>query len=396
VSDVIVTESQGDSDLEQFAAVGAESFGESREHSLRWLVTARDKTTVRLARVKGVVVGGYVLMPAGQFFGGRSVPAQCVAAVSVHPEARRRGVAGTLMSDLVALAHEQGAALAPLHAATTRLYRRSGWEVCDRSYAHVVQTRALTGFSGDGRLVRDPDAAEVEGLRRSFLSRWDGPLDRPDWWLSLEWDIGDPDDQKLKYGWQEDGALTGFVRYAQTRPGGPWMKVSVHEFIASTTNALRGLLGVLGSHDAQAPEVVFKQSSLPPIPELLYMIPDADKVIDTRAFMCWMQRIVNLREAVQARGWSAHANTAIEVQVSDPVREGQERYVLEVSGGHGDLARGGSGGVQCGIGAFSAWYSGTLRARDAERLELFRGRADDLAVMDTLIGDRDTWMPDYF
>ena len=48
MSDVVVTESQGDSDLEQFAAVGAESFGESREHSLRWLVTAREKTTVRL------------------------------------------------------------------------------------------------------------------------------------------------------------------------------------------------------------------------------------------------------------------------------------------------------------------------------------------------------------
>jgi predicted acetyltransferase len=396
MSSVAVTDPRDDADIEQFAAVDAESFGESREQALRWLVAARGRAALRLARADGAVVGGYALLPAGQYFGGRSVPAQCVAAVAVHPAARRRGVAGALMRDLVAVAREHGAALAPLHAATTRLYRRWGWEVGGSGVIQTVQTRALTSLSGAGSLVRKPDLASVERLRRSVLPRWDGPLDRPDWWLALEWELGEPADQKLSYGWLEDGVLTGFVRYVQSREGGPWMTVDVRELITSTGNALNGLLGLLGSHDAQAPEVMFRHSSLRPQSDLLYLIPDADKVMSLRGSLCWMQRIVDLPEAVRARGWSAHATAAIELAVSDPVRDGAERLVLHVAGGRGEIAPGGAGHIQCGIGALSAWYAGTLRALDAWRLGLFHGGADHLAAMDALIGDRDPWMPDYF
>jgi len=42
--------------------------------------------------MEGEIVGGYVLLPVGQFFGGRSVPAQGVTAVVVHPP----GVAAAL------------------------------------------------------------------------------------------------------------------------------------------------------------------------------------------------------------------------------------------------------------------------------------------------------------
>ena len=123
MSRVVIGDPRGDGDLEQFAAVDAESFAQSREHSLQWLLGAKGKAIVRLARSGDDVVGGYMLVPAGQFFGGRSVPVACVEAVSVHPTMRQRGIAGELMRDLVAVAHEQGAALAPLHAATMRLYR---------------------------------------------------------------------------------------------------------------------------------------------------------------------------------------------------------------------------------------------------------------------------------
>ena len=92
MTDVVVGDPRGDSDLEQFASVDAEAFGMSREHSLTWLAAGRERLTVRVARDGDAVVGGYALMATGQFFGGRSVPARCVAAVAVHPMARRRGV----------------------------------------------------------------------------------------------------------------------------------------------------------------------------------------------------------------------------------------------------------------------------------------------------------------
>jgi len=244
--------------------------------------------------------------------------------------------------------------------------------------------------------VHSPDPASVEQLRRGYLSRYDGPLDRPDWWLPFEWDVGEGGEHKYSYGWSEADVLTGFLRYQQSRPSGPWMHIDVRELIASTGNAMRGLLSLLAGHEAQSPQVVFRHSSLPPRSDLLYLIPDADRAISIQGRLCWMQRIVDLREAVLARGWATHANTEVELEVVDPVRESRERVVLQLSEGHGYVSPGGNGNVHCDVGALSAWYSGTLRASDAERLGLFRGRADDIAVMDTLIGDRQPWMPDFF
>jgi predicted acetyltransferase len=395
VTDIVVADPRGDSDLERFAEVDSESFTTTREYMLKWLTAGRGQMIVRLARDGDDVLGGYGLLPCGQWFGGNAVPARAVVAVSVRPSSRRRGVAGALMRDLVDVARSGGAALAPLYAATTRFYRRWGWGVGDRSYVQEVKTPALAHFSGNGRALRDPSHAQVEALRRGYLRHWDGPLDRPDWWLDLEWDAGEPSEHRFLYGWMEGDALTGVTRYQQTRRG-PWMDVGVHELIATTKDALHGLLGFLGGHEAQCEEIKFKHSTLQLGSELAHLIPDADRVIEVRGFIYWMQRIVDIEAAVRARGWARHVDGSLELEVTDPARDEPERFVLEVSGGRGAAAPGGAGRVQCGIGALGAWYSGTLRARDASRLELMRGSGDDIALLDAMIGDRNPWMPDYF
>jgi predicted acetyltransferase len=397
VADLVIGDPRDDAELEQFAAADAESFGESRDHVLKWLQVARGRTRIRIARSGDDVVGGYVLIPVGQWFGGCSVPAQAVAAVSVHPAWRRRGVATALMRDLVDVARDHGAALAPLYAATTRFYRRCGWEVGDRSYAQKVSAKALAPFSGAGQAIRNPAHADVEALRRSVLPRFDGPFDRPDWWLALEWDTAEPAERHFLYGWREDGRLTGVVRYVQQRSPDPaWMVMAVHELVASTKDALHGLLGFLGGNEAQVRDIVFKHSTLQPRPDLLYLIPDADHHISTIGFLCWMQRIVDIPNAMRARGWNPDASATVALEVTDPFSESPQRIVLEVAGGKAEVTPGGSGAVTCGVGALGAWYSGTLRAWNAAKLELMRGTAEDIALMDSLLVDNDPWMPDYF
>jgi predicted acetyltransferase len=362
---------------------------------LIWLRAARERARIRVARVDDAVVGGYGLLPTGQFFGGRSVPAQAVVAVAVSPAWRRRGVAGALMQDLVTVARDRGAALAPLHAATTRLYRRWGWELGDRSLMWTVQTRALSGFRGDGDVVAQPADAAVEAMRRPYLSRWDGPLDRPDWWLSVEWDPGNDKHQRKIYGLSEGGALTGFVRYSQTQEA-RWLRVAVEEFVATTPYSLRGLLGFLGGMEALAPQFTFYFSALPALPELLYLVPDADKVSEVQGRICWMQRIVDLAAAVEQRGWAAGVSGRVELEVSDPTAADVERVVLEFDGARAQLSSGGVGAVRCGIGFLSGWYANTLRTPDAVRLGLLSGPQDQLALLDAAVAGRDAWMPDYF
>jgi predicted acetyltransferase len=393
--DIEISDVRDDAERRRFAEVDAESFAGSAEDNVRWLMAAVPHTTLRLARVNGEVVGGYIMLPAGEFFGGRSVPAQGISAVAVHPAWRRRGIAGALMRDCVTSARDSGAALAPLFAATVRLYRRWGWEVCTQTFRQAVQTRALSGFSGSGTVRAHPDRAAMEALRRSHLSRWDGPLDRPDWWLSVEWDPGNPENHRAEYGWYEGDVLTGFVRYESERVRGGWIRVRVAEFIYATGDALRGLLGFLGGQESQSSEVVFQHSAITEISPLLLLLDEPHRNVEVSSFIPWMQRIVNVEHAMSARGWPARAAGRVELEVTDPVL-GVERVVLEVEDGTGRVTPGGSGQVRCGIGALSAWYSSALRAQDAVTLGLIDGDTAALTVMDGLIAGGLPWIPDFF
>jgi predicted acetyltransferase len=394
-TDIEIRDAQGDAELQRFAEVDAESFAGRAASNMVWLKVGAPLAPLRLAHMDGEVVGGYMLLPVGQFFGGKSVPAQAVTAVAVHPAWRRRGVAGALMHDCVALAREQGAAVAPLHAATVRLYRRWGWEVCSMTLRQIVRTVALAGFTGSGRVRTRPDRGAIEALRRTYLVHWDGPLDRPDWFLSVEWDAGDPEMPRFEYGWYEGDRLTGYVRYMSERQAGGWIRLQVQEFIATTQDALRGLLGFLGGQESQSSDVVFVHSALVDASPLHWLLPEPHRAIAMEGFLCWMQRIVDIDTAMTARGWPERAAGRVELEVTDPIT-GVDRVVLEVEGGSARVTPGGGGAIRCGIGALSAWYSSALRAQDAVRLGLLEGDADAVTAMDGLIAGGLPWLPDFF
>jgi predicted acetyltransferase len=393
-SDIEISDIRDDAERQRFAEIDAQSFAGNAADNMRWLKAAEPHTTLRLARIGGEVVGGYIMLPTGEFFGGRSVPAQGISAVVVDAAWRRRGVAGALMRDCVAAARDSGAAVAPLFAATVRLYRRWGWEVCTQTFRQIVQTRSLSGFRGEGTVRANPDRASVEALRRTQLRRWDGPLDRPDWWLSVEWDPGNPNGNKGEYGWYEGDELTGYVRYESDRAPGTWIRVRVQELVYATTDALRGLLGFLGGQESQSGEVVFVHSALPELSPLNLLLAEPHRDIEVGAFIPWMQRIVHIERAMSARGWPATAAGRVELEVTDPVL-GVERVVLEVEDGTGRVTNGGDGRVRCGVGALSAWYSSALRARDAALLGLIDGDTEALIAMDGLVAGV-PWIPDFF
>jgi predicted acetyltransferase len=395
MSELMVADPRGDADFEAFARIDAQAFGAPLDRTRRWVAAGRPLLRFRVALVGDEVVGGYALMPMGQFYGGRSVPAQGVVAVVVSPLWRRRGAAGAMMRDLVAICRETNTAVAPLYAATVRLYRRWGWEVADRAVNHTVRTDALVQLRGDGIPVNAPPAAALEALRRSYLFAWDGPLDRPDSWLSIQGTPEDVAEHSFLYGWEENGRLTGFMRYRYGSLDGTEQRVIVDEIHATTLDATHGLLGLLGANESIYRDVVFHMC-LGAKSDLLYVLSDASKSVRTEGHLCWMQRVVDVRAALQARGWAAHVAHPLELEVADPALDTTERFTVDFAGGRALVDPGGSGRVRCSVGALSAWYAGTLRAQDAARLQLMSGPPDDLVAMDGLIGGRPTWMPDHF
>ena len=392
-----IRDGQGDDDQRRFAEVDAESFAGHAADNMRWLAAAEPHAALRLACLEGDVVGGYLLLPVGQFFGGKPVPAQAVTAVAVHPAWRRRGVAGAFMRDCVAVAREQrrlrsrrctrqrsgstGAGVGK--SALRRSGRRSG-----RLHS--------AGCPARGGCGANPDRGDIEAMRRAHLGQWDGPLDRPDWFLSVEWDPGGAETPRFEYGWYEGDRLTGYVRYESERQAGGWIRLRVQEFIWTTLDALRRLVRIprragvaeqrggvraLGARRRIAAAVAARRSRT-----VTSNSPD---------FLCWMQRIVDVDAAMTARGWPSRAAGRVELEVTDPVT-GVERLVLEVESGSARVRRGGSGAVRCGIGALSAWYSSALRAQDAVRLGLLEGDASAVSAMDGLIAGGLPWMPDFF
>ena len=259
----------------------AESFAGNAAANMRWLNAAVPHAPLRLAHVGGEIVGGYMLLPAGQFFGGRSVPAQGVTAVAVHPAWRRRGVAGALMRDCIApRSRARGRGRAPACGNGPPLSPLGLGGVLADAPADRPDRCTDWAFRALEASGPDPTAPLLKRCAAAHLVQWDGPLDRPDWFLSVEWDPGDGQTPRFEYGWYEGDALTGYVRYESERQPGSWIRLRVQEFIATTLDATRGLLGFLGGQESQSSDVVFVHSALVDVSPLLWLLPEPHRNLE--------------------------------------------------------------------------------------------------------------------
>jgi predicted acetyltransferase len=394
VSVLTFNDVRSDSDFERYLAVESDSFGESLEDIEASTRAVRDRVLMRAGSIGDELVAGYCLMGVGQFFGGRAVPAQAVASVFVHPAWRRKGIAGALLRDLVDVCRALPTALAPLYASTTRLYRRYGWEVGDRTLWCKVRADALGRLHGEGRARVNPNRSDVEAFRRAYLCRFDGPFDRPEWWLEAHWDNDGKKEGRREYGWFEGERITGHITFRQPHTD-PEHSLAVQDLVAETPDALRGLFGFLGSHEAQAAEITLKRASIH-MRELAFLLPDVHNLVSIEGSMCWMQRMIDIEAAMRTRGWSATADTRLDLELSDPCVDAPARLVVEFARGEASISPGGTGRVRCGIGVLSAWYSSRLSARDASRLSLLEAPDDEIELMDAVIPCRPTLEPDYF
>lgn len=385
---------RGDGDWEQFTAIEGQAFATTPQATARYVAAVRPHAIARFALDGDRVVAGALALPCRQLIGGRPVPAGAVASVCVAPEARSRGLGRSVVSSLVGAMRDDGLALAPLWPSSVTFYRRLGWELAGHVSQFTVPSRALGGRRVSGRAVPDPDLSEVYAVRGGEAARWCGPIDRPAWWWA--WRLPQhPGELSYTYGWRERGRLTGFVAFRQERPADRrWgFDVWVSDFWAATADALDGLVGLLASDGALSPKVRFDYGVLPATADLVWRVDELE--VEVSGTNAWMLRVVDPRRAIEASGWPAWVDHRLELSIAEPDGPPQP-IVVEFSGGSARVEAGGSGRVRLGVGPFSAWFAGGMRAETAARLGLAEGPADDLAIMDHLVADRRPWLPDMF
>jgi predicted acetyltransferase len=320
----------GERELSAIAAIVAQCFNTPAEDVGPWLARAGQRN-LRVRRHGGQVCACLLIIPMGQWFGGRSVPMGGIAAVGVPAEHRGAGHALAITRAAVAEMAGDGLLLSTLYPATTHLYRQAGYEVAGGRFELRLQPQ-LIGLRERELPLRPAVADDLPAIRQLAARRaalGQGALDRGEYIWSR---IREPRAKPARgYVVERDGRLEGYAYLQQVfgagRPG--HYDVVATDCAALTPQAGRRLLTLFADHGSLADSVTLHGGPADP---LLALLPDRSwtaRLVDP-----WMIRVLDVKGALEARGWPAAARGELLLDVRDELLpRNRGRFLLEVEGG---------------------------------------------------------------
>lgn len=356
----------------------------------------------RVARRGGEVVGGLALFETPQWFGGRTVPSVGVAAVGIAPQARGTGVASAFLARTLLEARDRGLALASLYASTTRLYRRAGFELAG-ACVHYAQPLRLLDRAGDRELpVRRLPGGRHEALHalhRARAAEESGVLDRNEalWRRVVREDRGNV----AAYLIGPEGAPEGHVVLRQQEGKGDHHDLVATDLVVRTGRAARRLWTLLADHATTAADVHWFG---PPSDPLVLPLEEQEwRVVKADA---WMLRVLDVPRALSARGWPAHLEGELHLEVTDDlVAANRGRWRLRVTGGAATVEPGGrgesstrlpSGELRLDVATLAPLYTGHVRAARLAADGRLEGPPAAIELAGRLFAGPAPWMPDKF
>ncbi len=393
-SDAIVVRPLDGSGPEEAQALGQVegwAFGFPPADSQSWFEIA-GLENVRVALAAGRVVGGLILIPMGQWFGGRSVPLIGIAGVAVAPEHRGRGVALALMNSALTEISKNGGVLSGLYPATRTLYRAVGYELSGTRYSISVRPGdiGLADRSLSIRPMRDDDAARVDAAYTELARASDGYLDRgPYIWRRVRAPRGGS-----AHGWVVEGQseLEAYVFVKQTpvKPGN--YELALTDVACRSAGGARRVLSFLADHRTLASSVSWYGGPADPLAAVL-----PEGAIDMKLGLHWMTRIVSVPAALAARGYSASVRETLDLEVTDALLpENAGRWQLSVEAGRGEVRRGGSGAVRLDVRGLAALYTGFTSPIALKRMGWLEGDDAALARARSVFSGPAPCMPDMY
>ncbi len=386
-----------DADLEEHARLREQGYAIDPRNRGSWIDRCRRGGLVERmlgAYDDGRLVGRLSIMPFGQFFGGRAVPAGGIGAVVVAPEYRSRGLGTALLDSAVARMRERGEVVSPLGPATMWVYRKCGWEIAGDQSVRVVPTVDLDRLPAPDLRERPAGERDHDAIRKVYnsaaLAR-PGMLARPAWmWHEHLRD----EPHRYVYVVERQRRLDGYVIYRQVKDRGPNGYSLVLEDLAATDWEVESVLWRhLGAHQAQAREVRVHGLALDAL--ALHLPEQRIRVVwDHR----WMLRIVDAPGAIAARGYPLGLSLSVPLTIDDPRANGHGGdWVLDVAEGKAALSRGSGGGPSISINGLAALYSGYASARTLLAAgQLAGATAEQIAALDAAFSGPRPGMNDDF
>lgn len=347
------------------------SFGDGDRHEVVEL-TARRAAAGELWgwAPDGVLLGTCRLLRVDHWFGGRRVPAQNVASVAVPPEHRGRGAASGMMAAAARAGADAELGLSLLFPATTRLYRRLGWEHAGTfSWCRLDARRAPVG-GPPMRAASEADWAAIVACHQRWSALHNGPAVRPDErWERLR-------AASFAYVLDGDGgALDAYVVYDHRRAAGDWQyTLAFADWAAVTPQGLQAVAALVGRHGTLGKDVTFRGT----VPDLWSLLT-VEQDVATEGGFYWMARGLDLPVAVAERGFPPALETTVSFVVRDPVvPAGQGPWRLHVAGGRGRIEPAGAGEVRLDARAVGPLYTGFRSPRQLRLAGLLDGSDEAL------------------
>ncbi|MFE0063366.1 sterol carrier protein domain-containing protein, partial [Streptomyces sp. NPDC059003] len=156
------------------------------------------------------------------------------------------------------------------------------------------------------------------------------------------------------------------------------------------------MFAFLGRYNSRIPTVAFQRTGLPPAPLLLHHLHRCGSLA-ARAWHPWMLRVLDVRQAVQMRGWLDDIELALPLEVATEDGESTERFTLQISGGKAELTpTTHEGHLTLTRGQFAVWYAGGYRSRAAATLAGVDADPKPLARLLRATAEHEPWLADYF
>lgn len=379
-------------DARAFARLLELCFASPPEHAGSWAVRA-GLENVRLLGERDTPSACVGLLPMGQWFGGRRVSCAGIAAVGVRPEERGRGHARRVMRCALAELAERQFALSALYPATLTLYRGLGFETAGGRYEVRVPCSALATSARVEHVVPIADAndAAMRACYARVARASNGWLDRHEaLWIRLPELRGEVRDGYAVRG--ADDSVRGYVWLARRAGTNLRQELTCADFVAEDADAARTLFGFLAAHRSLAGDIAWFGGAADFLRDALPEIAWKQTL-----HLPWMLRIVDVRRALEERGYSTAVRARVDLEVRDELLgTNHGRFRVEVEAGRAHVHPGGEGRVRLDVRDLAAIYTGHTSAANRARLGSLVGDPRDVDLLSGMFAGEAPAMPDFF
>ena len=343
----------------------------------------------RAVRSCNSLLGGLGIVELGQWFGGNIVQTGAVTSVGIAPEGRGLGAASVLMKNSLLELDERGIPISTLFPSSTKVYRSFGYERSGTKILYEAQVKDMRASLNDLQVVEagDSEREETYLLYNERARLGNGNLQRG----SVLWDlILETKGRKVYHYLIKDGNTSvGYVNFQQARSAN---HIRVRDMVALNKKCAERLLRFFYDHRTVIDTISW--NGPPNDPLRLMMDEEQGNQISDRD---WMLRIVDLKKALESRGYPKDISLSLTINYEDPIiTKNTGTWTVDVDEGKASVTNSGKDGIQLGPRGLAPLFSSYLSAFDVRNLGLVEGTDKDLSKASVIFGGPKPWIGDTF